>query len=121
MKKIRIRAKWILLLALVVCCAGAAKVKQSEWVHYGWGGKLVYKKTSSGDRIMDFSTAGYMGGGVGLPTAIIRETVEPSGGDDTPQIQAAVNRVGALPLINGLRGAVVLAPGNFICSNTIYL
>jgi hypothetical protein len=121
MKKIRIQFMWILILVLTVCCVGAVKVRQSEWVHYGWGGKLVYKKTPNGDRIIDFSTAGYMGGGVELPTAITRETINPSGSDDTPQIQAAVNRVAALPLINGLRGAVVLAPGNFFCSNTIYL
>ena len=39
----------------------------SQWVYPGPDGKLVYKTTPAGDRIMDFSYAGYMGGGVALP------------------------------------------------------
>src|SRR4051794_27526856 len=37
----------------------------SEWVSYGPDGKLRYKAINEqGDRIMDFSGAGYRGGGV---------------------------------------------------------
>ena len=36
---------------------------QSEWVYKGTDGKLKYKTTPAGDRIMDFSHAGHMGGG----------------------------------------------------------
>jgi hypothetical protein len=71
---------------------------------------------------MDFSSAGYMGGGVALPTVPVKRTIAPSGkGDDTALIQAAINEVAALPLENGFRGAVLLGPGDFICSNTIYI
>ena len=63
---------------------------QSDWVHPGPDGKLIYKTTDTGDRIMDFSHAGYMGGGVALPTVAVKRTVKPSGGpDDTALIQAA--------------------------------
>ena len=56
----------------------------SEWVHYDAEGKLVYKPfNASGDRIMDFSHAGYMGGGVAIPTVPVAVTIGPSGGDDT--------------------------------------
>ena len=34
------------------CCFAA----ESEWVHAGSDGKLVYKTTAHGDRIMDFSS-----------------------------------------------------------------
>jgi hypothetical protein len=51
------------LLGCVRCPAGA----QSEWVHPGPDGKLVYKTTAAGDKIMDFSHAGYMGESVALP------------------------------------------------------
>ena len=106
------------LAAQTVRCQNAI----SEWVHPGPDGKLVYKTTSTGDRIMDFSTAGYMGGGVALPDVPVKSTVQPSGKpDDTTTIQAALDAVAALPLQNGFRGAVLLAPGTFPCSDTIFI
>ncbi len=94
----------------------------SEWVFPGPDGKLVYKTTAAGDRIMDFSSAGYMGGGVALPTVPVKRTVKPSGGpDDTAAIQTAIDAVSAMSPENGFRGAVLLAPGNYTCSQTISL
>ena len=69
---------------------------------------------------MDFSHAGYMGGGVALPDVPVKKTIEPSGGDDdTATIQAAIDEVSKLPLENGWRGAVLLAPGTYPCEGTI--
>jgi hypothetical protein len=65
---------------------------------------------------VDFSYAGYMGGGVPLPRVPAGPSVSPSGADDTAAIQHAIDQVSALPLKNGFRGAVVLAPGTFLCS-----
>ncbi len=93
---------------------------QSEWVYLGADGKLKYKTTPAGDRIMDFSHAGYRGGGVALPAVPVKKRVKPSGGtDDTAVIQAAIDEVAALPLVNGFRGAVLLEPGVFICSGPV--
>ena len=92
---------------------------RAAWVYADEGGKLVYKTTAAGDRIMDFSHAGYMGGGVALPTVPAMKTVQPSGADDTASIQAAVDAVAAMPLRDGFRGAVILGPGNYVCSGTI--
>ena len=113
-------------LALVVCAArvtaGAAELATSAWVHSGADGRLVYQTTPAGDRIMDFSHAGYMGGGVALPDVPVRVTVRPSrGADDTAAIQAAIDQVAALPLRDGFRGAVLLAPGTFTCATPIVL
>ncbi len=48
------------------------------------------------------------------------ETVGPSGGaDDAPAIQAAINAVSARPLVNGVRGAVVLRPGSYNVATTL--
>ena len=100
--------------------ADALNVAQSQWVHPGPDGKLVYKTTPQGDRMMDFSYAGYMGGGVALPTVAVKKTVAPSGqDDDTDTIQSAINEVAKLPLVNGFRGAVLLTPGTYACSQTI--
>jgi hypothetical protein len=51
-----------------------------------------------------------------------KRTVQPSGGvDDTAVIQAAIDAVSAMPLEDGFRGAVLLGPGIFTCSNTIVI
>lgn len=92
---------------------------QSRWVHPGPDGKLVYLQTHEGDRIADYSSAGYRGGGVALPVVPGKRTVAPSAGDDTAAIQKAIDEVSALPLENGFRGAVELAAGVFHCSGTL--
>ncbi|MNK20200.1 hypothetical protein D3C87_384360 [compost metagenome] len=96
---------------------------KSEWVYLGTDGKLVYKKSAKGDRIMDFSYAGYMGGGVALPNVAVKMTVKPlsdANADCTALIQAAIDKVAAMPLNKeGFRGAVLLAPGTYPCSKTI--
>src|SRR4051812_362498 len=112
----------VLALTTAATCAadGPAPPATSEWVHPGPDGKLQYKTTPAGDRIMDFSHAGYMGGGVALPDVPIKRTVKPTGGDDdTRSIQAAIDEVAKLPIENSFRGAVLLAPGVFTCAGTI--
>ncbi len=94
-------------------------VAHSQWVYPGRSGKLLYRHTKAGDRIIDFSYAGYMGGGVALPSFPVKKTVSPSGEDDSAAIQAAIDEVSALPLVDGVRGAVLLAPGHFHCGQTL--
>jgi hypothetical protein len=83
----------------------------STWVSMGADRRLHYKTDSLGNRIMDFSQAGYGGGGVRLPVSPVAVTLAPSGGDDTPAIQAAIDQVSAMPPdARGFRGAVLLHP-----------
>ncbi|HTV47790.1 MAG TPA: hypothetical protein VMG59_05050 [Phycisphaerae bacterium] len=93
----------------------------SEWVYYGSDGRLVYRISSTGDHIMDFSTAGYMGGGVKIPMVPVARRVSPSGSDDSSAIQSAIDEVSAMPVENGFRGAVVLDPGVYICSKALMI
>ena len=80
----------------------------------GTDGKLVYVADSLGDRIPDFSNAGYKGGGVSIPYVAIKETVWPVLGDNSANIQAAIDKVSALPLdASGFRGAVLLKIGTY--------
>jgi hypothetical protein len=112
---------------VIALSAGATSVANasdstSQWIYPGPDGKLVYKTTATGDKIMDFSYAGYMGGGVPIPDVPVKQTVKPSGSDDdTAAIQAAIDAVSALPLVDGFRGAVQLAPGTFSCSQPIQI
>jgi hypothetical protein len=120
MKKVSLVAG--LLLSFYALTLAQAPVKnRSSWVYPGKAGKLVYKTTATGDRIMDFSQAGYMDGGVALPTVPVKRMVKPSGKDDTESIQAAINEVSGMPPVNGFRGAVRLSPGVFTCSGTLYI
>jgi hypothetical protein len=92
----------------------------STWVFFGDDHRLHYKTDAQGNRIMDFSSAGYGGGGVALPNVDNVVTVTASGGDDTDAIQQAIDQVSALPLnADGFRGAVHLLRGQFSVSRTL--
>ncbi len=63
---------------------------------------------------IDFSYAGYGGGGAAIPTARAVLSVRPDGGDDTELLQGALDRVGRMtPGADGYRGAVLLQPGRY--------
>lgn len=118
----------MIVLALTLCYGSTVYSRasdspgKSEWVYYNDQGKLEYKTTEDGDKITDFSYAGYMGGGVALPDLPVRKTVSPlaDGADCVQLIQAAINEVGAMtPDENGFRGAVLLEPGDYPCATTI--
>lgn len=83
-------------------------------VYPGTDGKLVYVPDEQGNIIHDASHAGYGGGGVAIPMVAIKETIWPVAGDNTAHIQAAIDKVSALPLdANGFRGAVLLRSGEY--------
>lgn len=92
---------------------------KSQWVYVNDNGKLTYKALPQGDRIMDFSYAGYMGGGVALPSPPVKITLNAVSGDNSNAIQSAVDQVSKMPMVNGFRGAVLLNKGTFSCELTI--
>jgi len=89
----------------------------NRWVYFDSPGHLSYRTWSGGNRIMDFSSSGYMGGGVAIPNVSTVVTVNPSGGDDTAAIKSAISTVASHSLVNGIRGAVQLAKGTFHVSS----
>ncbi|MGN6727621.1 MAG: hypothetical protein ACTHLZ_17010 [Tepidisphaeraceae bacterium] len=115
-----------LLSFCIVTAASSGRANEllakSQWVQSAPDGSLIYKKTPEGDRIMDFSFAGYGGGGVALPVPDVVITVHPAnGGDDAIAIQKAIDDVSARRLVNGFRGAVLLGPGEYQCSSTLVI
>jgi len=113
---------FLTVVALLLVSTGTLfSQASSSWVFFGDDGLLHYATDYLGNRIMDFSSAGYMGGGVALPdgTVPMQVTLAPSGGDDTAAIQAAIDTVSALPLVNGFRGTVLLTAGQFNISSTV--
>ena len=87
----------------------------------GSGPDLLYATSAKGDRICDFSYAGYRGGGAALPDVPEKAKVTPMTGDCSDKIQAAIDSVSSMPLVNDFRGAVVLASGTYKCSKTLTL
>jgi hypothetical protein len=78
------------------------------------GDRLVYTADENGDRVPDYSYAGYASGSVAIPSVPARIDVKPIAGDNTERIQQAIDYVAKLPPDeNGFRGAVLLAPGKF--------
>lgn len=91
-------------------------------VFTGEDGKLAYVPDYLGNRLPDFSRAGYMGGGVALPDVPVVIEVEPDEGDDWERIQKAVDYVASLPVgPDGLRGAVLLRGGVYEVSRPIVI
>jgi hypothetical protein len=92
------------------------------YVDVGKDGRLVYETDPRGNRIPDFSHAGYRGGGVPIPDVPVRVTVAPSNGDEGARIQAAIDYVSGLPPnADGLRGAVLLGRGRFEVAGSLVL
>ena len=79
------------------------------------GEKLVYHADAQGNRVPDYSFAGYKGGGVAIPDVPVRVTVPMAGTEDaTARIQAAIDYVSGLPADKeGIRGAVLLEKGRY--------
>ena len=102
------------VLAVLLAGAAAGSQVKKPFVTLGRDGALAYEADARGNRIPDFSSAGYRGGGVPLPSATARVIVVPADGDDGGRIQAAIDFVARLPMdTDGMRGAVLLATGRF--------
>ncbi|MCC2598889.1 DUF6298 domain-containing protein [Sphingobacterium sp. FBM7-1] len=85
-------------------------------------GKLVYQSDSLGNRIPDFSYAGYAGGNKAIPEAVVKIVVPIRSGDATARIQAAIDYVSRLPMDKqGLRGAVLLQAGQYLIEGSLKL
>ena len=114
----KISRRSIFLLALAPTLLSRARAADlaptASRVYPGPDGKLVYVPDQQGDTIHDASHAGYGGGGVSIPTVAVKETIWPVAGDNTAHIQAAIDKVSALPLdSSGFRGAILLRAGEY--------
>ena len=104
--------------AVISCCIAQSSAK-SQWVYLNTEGKLTYKTLDKGDKIMDFSHAGYMGGGVSIPSVPVKITLSPSSGDNSDVIQKAIDEVSKMKMVNGFRGTVLLKAGIYDCGRTL--
>src|SRR5256885_795901 len=70
-------AAWIRLSSFAAeNAAPAISVRRSS------DGRLAYATDAAGNRVIDFSSAGYHGGGVAIPRAPVKIVVAPEGASD---------------------------------------
>src|SRR5687767_15625622 len=106
--------KSLLIAISLFCCHGLSSYAQdmrptTSLVYPGTDGKLVYVPDSLGNRIPDFSNAGYKGGGVSLPYVQPKVIVWPVKGDNSDHLQNIIDSISALPPDgSGFRGAILL-------------
>jgi hypothetical protein len=114
----------VVILLLIICTflLPAQAQWQSAKVYYDGNGKLAYVRDAVGNQIPDFSYAGYKNGNVPIPTIAVVDSVSPIPGDNTTNIQNAINRVASRSLdVNGFRGALLMKAGKYRVSGTLLL
>jgi hypothetical protein len=111
------------LVGIIVLCllwVECAFSWESKIVYFNNDGKLVYVADGEGNRIPDFSHAGYKGGDVPIPDIPVVKTIAPIAGDNTSHIQSALFEIGLLPKgSDGFRGALLLTAGTYEIRGTI--
>jgi hypothetical protein len=114
------------ILSAIVTALSLAMLPAHAWqstrVVRGADGRLEYPADAAGNRIPDFSHAGYREGGVPLPSVPTEATLAHADGDQTNRIQRALDEVAARsPSAAGHRGALLLGPGRWQVDGTIRL
>lgn len=110
-----------LLIVTLLSLASAPLVAwQSTRVVRGADGRLSYPADAAGNRIPDFSHAGYRGGGIALPDVPTVATLGHASGDQTARVQRALDELAARsPTASGHRGALQLGPGRWQVDGTL--
>ena len=111
-------------MLLTVLCVSTSLLMawESKIVHYDDNNRLIYSVDDEGNRIPDFSHAGYAAGGVPIPDVPVVKTISPIEGDNTQHIQNAFFELSFYPKdAHGFRGALLLAPGIYEIKGTVRL
>src|ERR1051326_8891274 len=91
----RRRGAAIFLSHLIPLVAGLAQERPAISVRQGADGKLAYTADAAGNRVIDFSAAGYAGGGEAIPFVPAKLIVSAGSVRDRERIQAALDLVAA--------------------------
>ena len=102
----------LLFFCSLALAASAAPKKQAPIISAGPNGTLKYDLDDNGDRVIDFSTCGYAGADHPIPNVPVKVVIAPENGDETADLQRALDYVGTLPADDtGCRGKVLLLKG----------
>ena len=110
----------ITLIPLLFLFLQVAKAQNSILVSLDSNGKLIYTPDAKGNIVPDFSGVGYMNSESQIPTVAVVKTVSPLLGDNSVNVQSAIDAVSLLPLdSNGFRGTIFFKSGIYEINTTI--
>ena len=114
----------VLCLALILTLSGTIEAQRTATppMLQRNGGQLTYNERENGDRIPDYSYAGYELSEKEIPTIPNKIFIKHVSGDATDLIQSAIDYVSSLkPDANGFRGAVLLDKGSFEIAGELFI
>ncbi len=117
-KNMKKQTKIIIFLLLLIGFQ-SVQSQTTTLVSIDSNGKLTYKPDSKGTVIPDFSGVGYQNSEKPIPVVPVLKIVTAVVGDNVANVQAAINEVAAMPLVNGIRGAILFKAGTYEMSSTI--
>ncbi|MBR5850300.1 MAG: pectate lyase [Alistipes sp.] len=109
------------LLGVVgMCCA---EVAAQPTFPVSWReGRLVYETDAQGNRLPDYSYCGYRNSNEAIPDLPVVVRVAPVEGDNSVQLQRAIDYVASLtPTAEGWRGAVLLEKGTYALDTPLWI
>ena len=112
---------YFLILSCILFMLTGCKGPHEQGVIFKKNKPLSYIKDQFGNRIPDYSTAGYLNGAA-LPVVPVALSLapHPSKEDDTHRIQDAIDQVSKYPISpEGHRGAVLLESGNYYVADQL--
>jgi hypothetical protein len=116
------------IVALILSQSSLHSQPDSSLVYPGTDGKLVYAgyandgQASTGNLMIDFSYAGYMGGGVSIPwvPVVFELEPDPTVEDDHARIQDAIDEMTTMGFASeSSPGALLLRAGTYTVSKTL--
>lgn len=112
-------------ILIILICLLVLNLYGQEWessiLSYNLADQLEYIRDEEGNRIPDFSFAGYKNGNVGIPEVEIVKSISSIDGDNTNHINLAILEAALFNSLdeNGFKGAVYLNPGIYEVYGTI--
>ena len=114
------KKNYFLVFLIIVLLQGNSHAQTSSLVSVGNNGRLVYTADAKGNVIPDFSAVGYMNSEVPIPTVGVVKTVYAVSGDNSANVQSAIDYVSTLPLnSDGFRGAILFKSGTYEINTAI--
>ena len=110
---------YLLVLFFIAGCLLYISAQTSTLISIDANGKLTYTADEKGNVIPDFSGVGYQNSEKPIPFVPVVKTVNAVAGDNVANVQNAINEVAAMPLVNGIRGAILFKAGTYAMNKAI--
>ena len=111
--------RYLLALFIIAGCSLHISGQTSTLISIDANGKLTYTADEKGNVIPDFSGVGYQNSEKPIPFVPVVKTVNAVAGDNVANVQNAINEVAAMPLVNGIRGAILFKAGTYAMNKAI--